>query len=384
MARTLIVSDNFNRVDGNIGSDWLYIRETSWQVDPPKINGNKVIAAATGAHYQVTCWNGAGTFANDQYAKATVGALSHQTSAYRCGVVARCSADTDVNADFYAYNLYADGNGTYTTVLFKMVNGVSTMLNSASVAWVDGDTIEIEVEGTTVRGLKNGVVMVTAAGQTDLTTGKPGLLVAGDSILPNLDDWEGGNGAIAAPAENNPPTFSGPDIANISGTVGSPIVNANVSAKFSDTDALTFMAVGTWPAGISVTSAGVIQGTPTQTGTFSNLKVRATDTASQTVDSNAFTISTAEASGTASFTTESWTNNADSIHANTPAVWSWLPNWRIGDPVPAGAVHGSGTTGADGRLMVSGLPAGPGVLLGAVRRTGATDDDVFYQAGTAA
>ena len=70
---------------------------------------------------------------------------------------------------------------------------------------------------------------------------------------------------------------------------------------FVDTDTLTYSAspAGTaWPAGLVVNaSTGVISGTIAAAGTTTGLRVRATDTASQSVDSNAFNVSiTADAS----------------------------------------------------------------------------------------
>lgn len=92
---------------------------------------------------------------------------------------------------------------------------------------------------------------------------------------------------------NNPPVFGGA-IANISGTAGSPIAPVNAAAAFSDTDTLTYSAspVGAvWPTGLSINSAtGEISGTIASAGTTSGLRARATDTASQTADSNAFDV----------------------------------------------------------------------------------------------
>jgi hypothetical protein len=93
-------------------------------------------------------------------------------------------------------------------------------------------------------------------------------------------------------AANAVPTFAG-TIANITGTGGSAITPADVHALFSDTDTLTYSAspAGTaWPAGLVVNATtGIISGT-VATSTTTGLKVRATDTASQTVDSNAFSV----------------------------------------------------------------------------------------------
>ena len=89
-------------------------------------------------------------------------------------------------------------------------------------------------------------------------------------------------------SSNATPSFTGPNIGNQTGTVGTSLTSNNIASKFSDTDALTFSAVGSWPPGVTVSSAGVISGTPTAAGTYASLKVRATDTAAQTVDSDTF------------------------------------------------------------------------------------------------
>jgi hypothetical protein len=98
--------------------------------------------------------------------------------------------------------------------------------------------------------------------------------------------------SITPTAANAAPTFSG-TIANITGTGGTAITTADVHALFSDTDALAYSASpgGTaWPAGLVINSStGIISGT-VATSTTTGLKVRATDTGSQTVDSNAFSV----------------------------------------------------------------------------------------------
>lgn len=67
-------------------------------------------------------------------------------------------------------------------------------------------------------------------------------------------------------------------------------------------------------------------------------------------------------------------NNAGSLLANVPVVWTWWLGPGIGAN-PTLLTHGAGTTNAGGVLALSGLPAGAGILL--VR----TDDGsgVFYQ-----
>ena len=97
-------------------------------------------------------------------------------------------------------------------------------------------------------------------------------------------------------AANTSPSFTGPNIADISGTEAVALTPVDVSAKFYDAkSSLTFSAMGSWPAGVTVSSAGVISGTPTTAGTYASLQVRATDADSLTADSNAFTITAASA-----------------------------------------------------------------------------------------
>jgi hypothetical protein len=201
VARTSIATDDFNRADGPVGSDWSYIRNTAWTADPPDIASNTLTARANTGNYQVCRWNGSGTFTDDQYAKLEVGGLGYYGNGYRQGVVARCSADQDTAADYYAYYIYDDASSNRTAILFKVVNGTYTALDTSTAnAWANGDTIEIEVEGTTVRGLKNGTELVSVT-DSDLSTGKPGFAIGGEGGgPPNADNWEGGNLASAATA----------------------------------------------------------------------------------------------------------------------------------------------------------------------------------------
>lgn len=95
---------------------------------------------------------------------------------------------------------------------------------------------------------------------------------------------------------NEAPLFSGSNIGTQSGTVGVALTPLDVSSRFTDPDAgdtRTFAPVGSWPAGVTVTSAGVIQGTPTTSGSFTGLTVRATDTGSLQVSSDTFTFNIA-------------------------------------------------------------------------------------------
>lgn len=122
-------------------------------------------------------------------------------------------------------------------------------------------------------------------------------------------------------AANTSPSFTGPNIDNISGTEGVALTPVDVSAKFFDSESgLTFSTVGSWPAGVTVSSAGVISGTPTTAGTYAGLQVRATDTESLTADSNTFTITVSPPAVAGISVTEPLKNNTGTVLASQSGV----------------------------------------------------------------
>lgn len=232
MARTLIASDDFNRVNGAIGSNWLYIRDTAWQSITPAVENNVVVPKAGGTHYQVVRWAGAGTFANDQYAKTTIGGMSWQDATYLIGVVVRCSADIDTAADYYAFWVNDDASSNRTSKLVKVVNGTETVLDTRTSAWANGDTISLEVSGTTLSAYKNDTLMFSVT-DSSLTTGKPGLLIGGGGSVPTADNWEGGDvttgggsatltGANAAQANGASTGAAGVTVATVGANAAQP------------------------------------------------------------------------------------------------------------------------------------------------------------------
>lgn len=85
------------------------------------------------------------------------------------------------------------------------------------------------------------------------------------------------------------PVFIGPSIASFSLQIDVAMSPRDFSTRFAGTS-LTFAIVGTLPDGLSLSSAGVLSGTPTTLGTATALKIRATDGAAATEDSNEFNI----------------------------------------------------------------------------------------------
>lgn len=124
---------------------------------------------------------------------------------------------------------------------------------------------------------------------------------------------------------NEAPTFSGPDISVPGLVVGTPMASINAALRFADPDSGdtgTYSAVGTWPAGITVSSAGLISGTPSAVGTSSSLRVRRTDVGGLTADSNLFSIAVSATSTPVSF---SGPVGAQSGAVGSAFSWSGAP-----------------------------------------------------------
>lgn len=146
-----------------------------------------------------------------------------------------------------------------------------------------------------------------------------GIVIRATDATPDTADTNGFS--ITINAANTSPSFTGPNIDNISGTEGVALAPVDVSAKFFDSESgLTFSTVGSWPAGVTVSSAGVISGTPTTAGTYASLQVRATDAGALTADSNAFTITVAAPLAAGINVTEPLKNNTGTLLASLSGV----------------------------------------------------------------
>ena len=182
--RTAVQTDNFNDNDLTTGTVvWTQVMPGSSTC----VNSSGSITFSGGPQCGLRA---DGTYSNDQYAKFSIAAFSGGSGPYY-GVTCRASADTDGGRDFYVFYFNETGSGTYgDATIALVVNDGFTTLSSVTLTWSVSDTIEIECDGTAIRGLKNGTVQTTATNAT-LTTGKPGVwLYFGGQ---RLDNYEGGN-----------------------------------------------------------------------------------------------------------------------------------------------------------------------------------------------
>ncbi len=200
MARSQVASDNFNRANGTLGSDWAQLNTNDGELE---IISNAVHAPYSNMVY--ARWVGAGTFDDDQYAEVVMSGFASNND--RLGVAVRCSADTNATRDAYLFYVH-DNGGTPAWRLDKVVNGTTTNLANSTAAFVATDLLSMEVEGTTIRVYRNSTQLGSDVTDSALATGKPGVCGYQSGGGLRLDDWTGGDITAGAPTAPGTPTFT--------------------------------------------------------------------------------------------------------------------------------------------------------------------------------
>lgn len=177
-----IVSDNFTRANAlNLGANWTAVTGQN----SLGITSNQAVTDGVSAHSHANYFSGAGwTGGNDQYAELTVQAnpaandggptVRSATAAQTFYVCDINNADTAALGTSQHVEIFAVSAGTFT-----LIGSTATLVVSA------GDIIRVEAQGTTIRGLVNGVQKASGTNSA-LASGKVGL------------QWWGGTGGIAA------------------------------------------------------------------------------------------------------------------------------------------------------------------------------------------
>ena len=236
-----------------------------------------------------------------------------------------------LQSDPYAVFRKGAGDATAPTLTSPTATATGATTASGSVSTTEGNgtlyylaTINASEDAATVKAGSSQAV--SASGEQPVTV--TGLTASTSYYLHFVhtdaaanDSAVSTSGQFTTAATNTSPSFTGPNIADISGTEGVALIPVDVSTRFSDAESgLTFSAIGSWPAGVTVSSAGVISGTPTTTGTYASLQVRATAAGSLTADSNAFMITVAAPAVAAVAVTEPLKNNTGMVLASQSGV----------------------------------------------------------------
>jgi hypothetical protein len=177
-------TDNFNRANGAIGSNWTQPPASGATLN---VSSNTVVASTTST-FCVAFWNGA-TFADDQYSQAKVTQISG-SAGEAPGLIVR--AKTGVDQCYVMFptsageKIFTYSGGSYTEI---------ATTGGANV--VNGNVIKFEALGSagsvTLNVYRNGSLLLTTTTGTVYTGGSPGINIIATTGTPSLDDWEGSN-----------------------------------------------------------------------------------------------------------------------------------------------------------------------------------------------
>lgn len=160
----MIASDDFNRPDGALGSNWTLVQSTITIV-----NGRAISGSTTGS---AAFWN-ANSF-NPNFHKSQV--VSNTGINYWApGVCLK------PGANYYAY--YNDG-----TVQRVLGGSHQTILNAPS--YTTGDVVALVRSDTFIHAIKNGAI-VGSVEDTQIVGGAPGIVLYANPGTAALDNWFG-------------------------------------------------------------------------------------------------------------------------------------------------------------------------------------------------
>ena len=184
-----LATDNFTRADSaNLGANWTIAFDVSshWLAVAISSNTCQIAADPACEYYSAISWP------NDQYSQGVVGALrSISVDAQDNFVAVRIASAT--SSAHYQHALGSDESQLLKELGDPLLGGNFTQLGGNFAAYATNDTARIEVQGTSIRAVKNGTTLST---QTDsaISSGSAGLGGFWDSLThPTFTSWEGGN-----------------------------------------------------------------------------------------------------------------------------------------------------------------------------------------------
>lgn len=198
---------------------------------------------------------------DDQYVS---GVVDNTGSSYECIALAVRCATSAMTCYVYAYS--ASGAHVY-----KYVNGTQSTLISGLSSPATGTTVKLEAAGSTVSVYYGGTLQGSATDGA-IASGIPGVATTTISSINNYYTSVSG-GAVASTITLGPSSLPG-------GTVG--VAYSETISASGGTGPYTFaVSSGSLPPGLTLSSAGLLSGTPTTAGSYS-FTVKAADTNSNT------------------------------------------------------------------------------------------------------
>lgn len=183
-AASTAFTDDFNRANGGLetSTDWTEVIAGAGSAD---IVANALeIGGAGFGEYLTLCEQ---ALANDQYAQIQVAALP--TGGYNeTAIGARLTDNGNGSWDGYVFRLRSTG----LVDLVRIDAGAKTDLPATTLTVNDGDVLRLECQGTTLRGLVNGIEQATTT-DNGHGTGRAGIYRVVDNNTTTFDSFEAGD-----------------------------------------------------------------------------------------------------------------------------------------------------------------------------------------------
>jgi hypothetical protein len=192
---SVLASDDFNRANANpIGGSWT----TAPNHNALQLLSNTCqpssLAVDCGAYYSGITWPA------DQYAQVKVTVNSTGT-----GVGPGLFCRQDTGGANTCYRLVASHAAANNIELGKFIAGAFTGIWTRTQAFTDGDTLRLEVQGTTLRAYLNGVQIGADTTDSSIASGATGIAYSSlTSATTLVDDFEGGD-FVSGPPETGIP-----------------------------------------------------------------------------------------------------------------------------------------------------------------------------------
>ena len=193
-------SDDFNRADGGLGSNWTAVSGGGLAISSQVAVGTSSSGGDTG-----DIWAGS-SFGSDQFSQITLTSAQPSGGQWIAAVVRAQNSGLSAYAGLYFWNY-----GNPELMLFKRTSGNWTQLGGvySSGALPAGTQLQVQAAGSTISFIENGVQRLSVT-DTSLTGGAPGIMASGPAAA---DNWSGGSATGSA-------TYTvGGSVSGLSGTV---------------------------------------------------------------------------------------------------------------------------------------------------------------------
>lgn len=186
-----LATDNFNRANDatGLGANWTTASSPNkWTVSSNQAVPSAFSGGDSVSYYSAIAWP------NDHYSKAQLTANGTSTDAGP-GLLVR-KASTSSEDTFYWTT--ANHAATNNVDMYKVVSTTFTLIQRATQAYTDGDTFEMDAQGTTLRAIYvTGSSTAISTTDSAIGSGNAGLAYSSTITSAAADNWEGGDFTVA-------------------------------------------------------------------------------------------------------------------------------------------------------------------------------------------